>query len=213
MKLEHIRIVPNILTSVYGYVEDKYIDIDCNLENLIHTRYYLTIYLEDEDDEIQEEIGRIELIYLDIILAEKNGYGVEDVFDMTSSDVYLAYKHLYDNDETPNMKYISEYVDNAVYVDRFDINKKYRNMGLGSKIMENLPELLSQLLKLYPTYIFLYANPYERTSDENDNEIIEHCRRIDDKNAIEKLIKFYEKNGYKRVENTQYMVRNLYEDC
>lgn len=61
--------------------------------------------------------------------------------------------------------------------------------------------MVKQILKLRPGCIVLLANPYEIEGNE--------LKPSNDKNEIERLIKFYEKNGFQRIEDTQYVVRNM----
>lgn len=74
-------------------------------------------------------------------------------------------------------------------------------MGIGSKIVKELPRLIKQVLKLRPGCVVLLANPFEIKGKEFKPTI--------DKKAIEKLIKFYAKKGFQRIEDTQYLVKNM----
>ena len=74
-------------------------------------------------------------------------------------------------------------------------------MGIGSKIVKELPRLIKQILKLRPGCVVLLANPFEIEGKE--------FKPTRDKKKIEKLIKFYTENGLQRIKDTQYLVKNM----
>lgn len=74
-------------------------------------------------------------------------------------------------------------------------------MGIGSHIVKELPKLIRHILKLRPGCLVLLANPFEIK--------VKEFKPTRDKNKIEKLIEFYTKNGFQRIEDTQYLVRNM----
>jgi len=49
----------------------------------------------------------------------------------------------------------------VLYIDEIFTEKKYRNMGIGSMVVKQLPKLIRQILKLRPGCIVLLANPFE----------------------------------------------------
>ena len=86
-------------------------------------------------------------------------------------------------------------------IDKIFIEEKYRNKGIGSIIVKELPELIRNILKLRPGCLVLLANPFEI---KNKKFVAET-----NKEKIEKLIKFYEKNGFERIKKTQYLAINM----
>ena len=74
-------------------------------------------------------------------------------------------------------------------------------MGIGGTIVRELPNLIRNILKLKPGCLVLLANPFEIENKELKPER--------DKNKIEKLINFYQKNGFERIDNTQYLAINM----
>ncbi len=132
-------------------------------------------------------------------MAEENGWSIFDLFDLIDSEKQGVYEYLFDDDE-PNDNYVG--VDRDVlYIDKIFIEKKYRNMGIGSIIVKELPKLIKQILKLRPGCIVLLANPFEIEGKD--------FKPTRDKKKIENLIKFYAKNGFTRIDNTQYLVKNM----
>ena len=66
---------------------------------------------------------------------------------------------------------------------------------------EQINESVRKILKLKPGCIVLLANPFDREGEE--------FKSTRDMKKIEKLIKFYVKNGFQRIENTQYLTINM----
>lgn len=200
MEIENILIEGAGSGDAYGIINDKKIDISCSDESLLNQRYFFTIYKTDDKLNKQEQIGKIEMTYIDVYMAEETGYGVFDLFDLIDSEKQGVCEYLFDFDGEQNDKYVG--IDRDVlYIDEIFIEKKYRNMGIGSLIVKELPRLIRQILKLRPGCLVLLANPFEIKKKE--------FKPTRDKKKIEKLIRFYAKNGFERIENTQYLVKNM----
>lgn len=200
MNIENISIEGTGSGIAFGQINDDKIDISCSDEDLLNKRYFLTIYDTDEDFNKTEQIGRIEMTYMDVWMAEETGYGVFDLFDLKDSEKEGVCKYLFDVDGNQNDEYVGIDKD-VIYIDEIFIEKKYRNMGIGSMVVVELPRLIKQILKLHPGCMVLLANPFEIEGSE--------FNPTRDKDEIEKLIQFYEKNGFKRIEDTQYLARNM----
>ncbi len=199
MNIQNILIEGAGSGDAYGNINDKEIDISCSYESLLNQRYFFTIYKTDDELNKQDQIGRIEMTYMDVWMAEENGWSIFDLFDLIDSEKQGVYEYLFDDDE-PNDNYVGMDRD-VLYIDEIFIEKKYRNMGIGSMIVKELPKLIKQILKLRPGCIVLLANPFEIEGKD--------FKPTSDKKKIEKLIKFYDKNEFTRIENTQYLVRNM----
>ncbi|MBE5821549.1 MAG: GNAT family N-acetyltransferase [Clostridiales bacterium] len=199
MEIKNILVEGNNLNSAIGYIDNNEINYSYSNEKLMNSIYYLTIYKTDEDDNKEEKIGYIEMTYMDVNMATDMDYSIYDLFDLIDSEKQGICEYLYDGDDF-NDDYVGADLD-ILYIDRIFIEKKYRNNGIGSLIVEKLPRLIRDILKLRPGALVLLANPYDI---ENDETI-----RNTNKKDIEKLIKFYEINGFERIEDTQYLVRNM----
>lgn len=194
MNIENISIEGAGSVIACGQIIDDKLDISYSDEDLLNKRYFLTIYETDEEFNKREQIGRIEMTYMDVWMAGETGYGVFDLFDLKDSEKEGVCKYLFDFDGNQNDEYVGIDKD-VIYIDEIFIEKKYRNMGIGSRVVIELPRLIKQILKLRPGCIVLLANPFEiKGSEFNPTR---------DRDEIEKLIQFYEKNGFKRIENTQ----------
>lgn len=199
MDIENILIEGAGSGEAYGDIIDEELDISCSDESLLNQKYFLTIYKTDEELIKQERIGKIEMTYMDVLMAEETGWSIFDLFDLIDSEKQGVYKYLFDDDE-PNSNYVGMDRD-VLYIDKIFIEKKYRNMGIGSKLVEELPRLIKQILKLRPGCIVLLANPFEIEVDE--------LKPTREKKKIEKLIEFYTRKGFQRIKDTQYLVKNM----
>lgn len=135
--------------KILGNIDDKGIDISCSDENLLNQKYFFTIYKADDKLNKQEQIGNIEMTYMDVCMAEEIGWSIYELFDLLDSDKEGIYKYLFDSDEFPNDEYVGIGMD-VLYIDKIFIEKKYRKLGIGSKIIKELPRFIRQILKLRP---------------------------------------------------------------
>lgn len=150
-----------------------------------------------DEEENKIEVGYIKFNYFDIELAYAEGVNVFDIFDMTCTEIASIQPYLFDKDGFPSR--YAGFNANIIYIDRLFINKEFRNQGIGGMILKNIYSIIRYMAKLDVGCVALLANPFEENSDTT----------IDDKDQIEKLIKFYEKCGFERIEETQYMFKDL----
>ncbi len=200
MNIESILIECAGNGEAIGDINDEEIDISYSDESLLNQRYFLTIYKTDEELNKQERIGRIEMTYMDVWMAEETGYGVFDLFDLIDSEKQGVCEYLFSFDGEENDEYVGTDRD-VLYIDEIFIEKKYRNIGIGGELVKELPRLIKRILKLRPGCIVLLANPFEIEEKK--------MKPSSDKKEIEKLIKFYAKNGFHRIEDTQCLVKNM----
>ena len=86
----------------------------------------------------------------------------------------------------------SEY-ENVFILDKLSINKEYRNHGIGSVIMKNLPDMIRYQFDAGST-IFLCASDYESAAQYGfESEEYEQGKN--------RLIRFYKKFGYRVVKD------------
>lgn len=200
MNFENIIIEGKGFGSTYGNIQGKEIDIEYFNESLLNKMYFFTIYEADEDFNKTEKIGQIEMTYMDIWLAESLDYSIFMLFDMIDADKQDVGRYLFDSYQEKNDNYVGIDKD-VLYIDKIYIEKKYRNIGIGKKIVQELPRMVRSILKLRPGCLVLLANPFEM----KEGELVANR----EKEKIEELIKFYINNGFERIEDTQYLVKNM----
>ena len=198
--MENIILEGNGIGSTYADIQDKQINIEYFNESLLNKMYFLTIYEVDEDFNKKEKIGQIEMTYMDIWLAESLDYSIFMLFDMIDAEKQDVGHYLFNSFEEKNDDYVGMDKD-VLYIDKIYIEKKYRNMGIGKKIVQELPRMVRSILKLRPGCLVLLANPFEM----KEGELVANR----EKEKIEELIKFYINNGFERIEDTQYLVKNM----
>jgi len=98
MNIETILIEGAGSGEAIGDIDDKKIDISCSDESLLNQRYFLTIYKTDENLNKQEQIGKIEMTYMDVWMSYETGYGVFDLFDLIDSEKQGVCEYLFDFD-------------------------------------------------------------------------------------------------------------------
>ncbi len=200
MNIENILIESDTRVEAIGNINNEEIDISVSPEYLLNQKYCFKIYKADDELDKQEQIGIIEMTYMDVSMAEEIGYSAFDLFDLIDSEKQGICEYLFECDGNQNDKYVGMDRD-VLYIDEIFIEKNYRNIGIGSKLVKELPKLIKQILKLRPGCIVLLANPFEIEEKE--------FKPTRDKNKIEKLIKFYSKNGFIRIKDTRYLVHNM----
>lgn len=199
MDFENIVIKGSGISETLGSIDENELDISCSDMDLLNQKYFFEIYQTDEGFNKTGKIGEIEMTYMDVSMAQENGYSVYDLFDMIDSEKQGVCDYLFDGDES-NEDYVGMDED-VIYINKIFIEKDFRNLGMGSIIVKELPKLVRNILKLKPGCFVLLANPFEIKEGK--------FTPTRSKNKIEKLIKFYEKNGFERIEDTQYLVKNM----
>ena len=91
-----------------------------------------------------------------------------------------------------------------MYIDRIYIEKEYRGAGIASFVIESLNEVLQYTTELNPNVYIVLPKPQEK--DENGkigNMKDEQQKEI----CMEKLLKLYKKLGFKKIRNSNYMIK------
>lgn len=104
-------------------------------------------------------------------------------------EVQSFYEELSDRDLDENKR--------LFYITEFYIEKKFRKNGYGSLILNSLPNYLIESVSSNLEGIYLMPGPLERVDGE-----VKYIYSLENKESVslkEKLIRFYESNGFKRV--------------
>ncbi len=160
---------------------------------------------ESDEDEPATVIGTISIEDKKIgcflgyeLYNDRNFYITCDDF---SADLESIASVICDESGKVSEKYLTDEADyeKIFILDHIEINKKYRNKGIGSDIIKNLSRMLHYQFD-YGSNIFLCASDFESAKEYgfDSNEYKEGCQR---------LIKFYKKFGYKVISN-KIMVYN-----
>lgn len=96
--------------------------------------------------------------------------------------------------------------DNGFYITELFIEKEYRGNGIGRKIFDELPKFLYDQVDRDISCIYLMPGPLEKVDGE-----VKYIMNSKDEQMValkERLIKFYESVGFKRIGNTDFYNKN-----
>lgn len=130
-----------------------------------------------------------------------NGEDFYDLCNSVSGDCELIATYICNKSGAVSKRYLTDAAcyEKIFILDNITINKKYRNKGIGSAIIQNLPQMLRYKFD-YGSNIFLCASDFEsaRQFGFDSQEF---------KNGCHRLVEFYKKFGY-RVIKDNIMVYN-----
>lgn len=91
----------------------------------------------------------------------------------------------------------------SFYITEFFLDKEFRGNGLGSKILNMIPNIIRSNIIEYVEEVYLMPGPLEKVNGE--------VKYIKDHNnpKLKKLIQFYKSMGFKKVDKTEYMVEEI----
>lgn len=192
--LEEIIFKANLRNEVFVSLGDKKIDMFNNsemMDEIAVSKYEILICSIPDDDESEKRIGKITGSFINVAALHKSDFNAYEVLDEVGSNECESYSYFYDENE--DVKYDNEnhcefvgWKENIFHLDTIYINKKYRKQGIAKKIMEALDDIILCVLHLQVGVITFQVEPFENGKDN----------KIEDINRLEK---FYEKCGYKRI--------------
>ena len=103
---------------------------------------------------------------------------------------------------------ICEFDENLMYIDRIYIEEEFRGLGIASYIINSLNDILEYSIKLSPNVLILLPAPQEIGKDGLLQEV--RNKEINEQNK-KKLIKLYQKLGFKMLEDSNYMIKRTKE--
>ena len=105
---------------------------------------------------------------------------------------------------------IADETDCIGYIPELYINKKFRNMGIGSFVLEHLAELLYHYTREMITKVVVLPEPAVRNRLGYLQSISESNKN---KEKLEQsLIKFYKNNKFIEIPDTRYLIKDLSND-
>lgn len=189
------------------YVEDdilsaiKTIDIIEKYINHFVIRILITDINEDTDTEIGFIRGKI--IHSEDEMEDCNFY---EVCDAHSQELEEMAEVLIEKNWNLRNDIINDR-DTICYISEFYLNKKFRNLGIGSFVLENLTELISYYSEQMITKIIVLPEPLVKGKDGLLKAMSENNHEKE--KLKEDLTKFYSENGFKEIKNSKYMIKNV----
>ncbi|NLN48031.1 MAG: GNAT family N-acetyltransferase [Clostridiales bacterium] len=149
------------------------------------------------------KIGYIEGILLNVnnILNELKSEEALKILEFTDKEDEEEVKNFYIQVLSKN-----DFGAKAFYITELFIEKEYRGKGVGSKIFEILPQFLRKI-DLDITCIYLMPGPLERVNGK-----VKYIMNPKDEQMValkNKLIRFYESVGFKRINQTDFFIEKI----
>ena len=189
------------------YVEDDILsaikDIDIIEKYINH--FVIRILITDINEDTDTEIGFIrgKIIHSEEEMEDCNFY---EVCDAHSQELEEMAEVLIEKNWNLKNEIVNER-DTICYISEFYLNKKFRNLGIGSFVLENLAELISYYSEQMITKIIVLPEPLVKGKDGLLKAMSEN--NPEKEKLKEDLIKFYSENVFKEIENSRYMIKNL----
>lgn len=123
-----------------------------------------------------------------------------DEFDKISDENFELHKIICEN--TEKLEYISD--EDFYYVSRIEIEKEYRNQGIGGCMFPLILETFAKYLQIGLSCIVLKAFPLEYVGKYDENNLIIN-KEIEE--AEIRLFNLYERVGFKKIDkNNSFLV-------
>ena len=189
------------------YVEDDILsaikDIDIIEKYINH--FVIRILITDINEDTDTEIGFIrgKIIHSEEEMEDCNFY---EVCDAHSQELEEMAEVLIEKNWNLKNEIVNER-DTICYISEFYLNKKFRNLGIGSFVLENLAELISYYSEQMITKIIVLPEPLVKGKDGLLKAMSEN--NPEKEKLKEDLIKFYSENGFKEIENSRYMIKTI----
>lgn len=193
--------------------ELNYIDKDINnyieeqdYEDKYVINVFVDIFATNLDSQEKVEIGKLtgNFFESEIIMDDISFY---DLCDSISTDLEHMASAIVDEDECIRDD-ICEFDENLMYIDRIYINEKFRGLGIASYVLNSLNNMLEYSVNLSPNVLILLPAPQEIGEDGLLQEVRDEKINENDK---KRLIKLYEKLGFEKLKDSNYMIKRTKE--
>lgn len=187
-------------TEIREYIEEE--------EN--EDKYSINIFIDicATNLETQEKIniGKLTGTFFEseIIMDDVSFY---DLCDSIGTDLEQMATAIVDEDECIKEE-ICECDENLMYIDRIYIEEKFRGLGIASYVINSLNTILEYSVNLSPNVLILLPVPQEKGKDGLLHEV--NNTKINEKDK-KKLLKLYQKLGFEKLEDSNYMVKRTKE--
>ena len=187
-------------TEIREYIEEE--------EN--EDKYSINIFIDicATNLETQEKIniGKLTGTFFEseIIMDDVSFY---DLCDSIGTDLEQMATAIVDEDECIKEE-ICECDENLMYIDRIYIEEKFRGLGIASYVINSLNTILEYSVNLSPNVLILLPVPQEKGKDGLLHEV--NNTKINEQDK-KKLLKLYQKLGFEKLEDSNYMVKRTKE--
>lgn len=167
---------------------------------------FVNIYATNLDTQKKGKIGKLtgNFFESEIVMDDISFY---DLCDSIGTDLEHMASAIVDEEECIKDE-ICEFDENLMYIDRIYINEKFRGLGIASYVINSLNEILEYAVNLSPNVLILLPAPQEIGEDGLLQEVRDEKINENDK---KRLIKLYEKLGFEKLEDSNYMIKRTKE--
>lgn len=179
---------------------------DQDFEEKYIINIFVNIYATNLDTQKKGKIGKLtgNFFESEIVMDDISFY---DLCDSVGTDLEHMASAIVDEEECIKDE-ICEFDENLMYIDRIYINEKFRGLGIASYVINSLNEILEYAVNLSPNVLILLPAPQEIGEDGLLQEVRDEKINENDK---KRLIKLYEKLGFEKLEDSNYMIKRTKE--
>lgn len=166
----------------------------------------ISIFATNVETQEKIEIGKLtgNFFESEIVMDDISFY---DLCDSINTDLEHMAAAIVDEEECIKDE-ICEFDENLMYIDRIYINEKFRGLGIASYVINSLNDILEYAINLSPNVLILLPAPQEIGKDGLLQEVRDEKTNENDKR---RLIKLYEKLGFEKLEDSNYMIKRTKE--
>lgn len=208
-KLEKVGLEAISLEVSRGRNKVSYINTD--LQEAIRSqedneRYIIDIFIDilgiEEGTGEEISIGKLEGNFFEseFVMGDTDFYGI---CDCVGRDLEPLAATIVDKDGCIK-EHICEFHKNIMYIDRIYVEEKYRNIGIASFVIESISELLEYTVNLNPHTLILLPKPQQKNGE---GELCNIKDKEEKEICMKKLINLYKRLGFKKIRNSNYMMK------
>lgn len=189
------------LTDMGESIEDYRDNLPPDLKYM--TDFTIKVIAVNDDGEKVMDVGFLDGVFFEaeVLFSEELSFPM--LCDMVSSDAEAMAAAI--TDEQGNVEpSICDPGHNMVYIEKVFIEEPCRGLGMGRYLLDNLIPLLSHSLNLRPHVCLLTPYPQEKAKNGALSNAAENVER-----ELPRLIRFYEKAGYMKLEGYDVMYKKL----
>ena len=188
---------------------DKCIDTLHEESSPIHkylTNFAVDVYAVDGMGEILTDIGFLKGTSIQAEATFTDVSGLLELCDMFSTDLYLMAVDITGKDGRVK-KSVCPHYGNIMYIENMFVEEKYRGLGIGRYLLDNVGDLFLRALNYsHNTYILKpYPQVWVGKHSLQDDE-----SATNDEKA--RLVNFYKRAGYKFIRGSDYMSKIIRDE-
>ena len=177
-----------------------------NLDSQYIKDFFMNIYVTNLDEDEKMQIGSVKGRFFLPMDFTRFGLTLYDVADYRGWDFGAMASAIIGKDGNIKPE-VADEDDTIVYIEDFYINKQFRDCGIGSYIIDNIEDILYYYANTVINKIIVLPQPRVVNKSKELQNISEKNKKKD--LIMKKLVSFYEKNGFKFIKNTKYMLKKI----